>query len=191
MAFAFQAMAQTSSKSKSKDRFRERDDRKYPIRLDNANMLNTTGNDYAPVFYDNGIIFLSARSKRGPLDAKKEPFLEHYLSAFDGLGKLMPPEKFTFDGRKKSDFHEGAVAFSRDFKTALISRNNNQDGVIRVGKSGKSTQKIYKSYYGFPDVLYYTVGFETWNGDTRMEGCAMVGYTKVSYCLKIRFNHIY
>lgn len=145
-------VAQTSSKSKSKDRFREKDDRRYPVRLDNAAILNRPGADYAPAFYDNGIIFVTARAKRGPKVARTdEPFLEHYFSAFDALGKLLPPQKFEFNALKKSDFHEGAVCFSRDFKTVFMSRNNNEDGVIKAGKSGKSSQKIYQASYGFPD----------------------------------------
>lgn len=146
------AAAQSTSKSKSKERFREKDDRRYPVRIENANVLNQAGTDYAPAYYDNGIIFVSARSKSGPRDEKtKEPYSEHYLSSFDALGKLLPPRKFTFNALKKSSFHEGPVVFSRDFNTVYISRNNNEDGVIKAGKSGRATQKIYELHYGFPD----------------------------------------
>ncbi|MCB0525149.1 MAG: OmpA family protein [Saprospiraceae bacterium] len=152
LALAWNSTAQTSSKSKSKERFRERDDRRYPVRLDNASILNLPGTDNSPAYYDNGIIFVTARAKRGPRDERtNEPFKEHYFSAFDALGKLLPPQKFEFNALKKSSFHEGAVCFSRDFKTVYMSRNNNKDGVIQASKDGRSTQKIYKAYYGFPD----------------------------------------
>jgi len=152
LSLAFGALAQTSSKSKSKDRFREKDDRRYPVRLENAAALNQVGTDYLPAYYDNGIVFVTARSKKGPRDvSSKEPYTEHYFSAFDVLGKLQPPEKFHFNDLKSTNFNEGAVAFSRDHKLALISRNNNEDGVLKVGKSGRSTLKIYKTYFGFPD----------------------------------------
>jgi outer membrane protein OmpA-like peptidoglycan-associated protein len=151
LALAFSAVAQASSKSKSKDRFREKDDRRYPVRLDNATSLNLPGTDYAPAFYDNGIVFVSARNKRGPRDERtKEPYQEHYFSAFDAIGKLMEPQKFVFNKLINSDFQEGAVTFTRDYKTALICRLNNEDGVIKKGKTGKVTYKIYKTYYGFP-----------------------------------------
>ncbi|MBL7829209.1 MAG: OmpA family protein [Saprospiraceae bacterium] len=149
---AFGLSAQSSSKSKSKERFREKDDRRFPVRVENANILNLAGTDYAPAYYDNGIIFVSSRSKRGPRDERtKEPFSEHFLSSFDALGKLLPPAKFEFNVLKKSDFHEGAVTFSHDYQTAYISRNNNTDGVIKANKNGRSTQKIYQCEYGFPD----------------------------------------
>jgi outer membrane protein OmpA-like peptidoglycan-associated protein len=152
LSLAFGAVAQTSSKSKSKDRFREKDDRRYPIRLDNATALNQAGTDYLPAYYDNGIVFVTARAKKGPRDeSSKEPFTEHFFSAFDALGKLLPPEKFHFNQLKRTDFNEGAVTFTRDHKLALITRLSNEDGIMKVGKSGRSTQKIYKTYFGFPD----------------------------------------
>lgn len=152
LALAFSAVAQSTSKSKSKDRFREKDDRRYPVRLENANILNLPGTDFAPAFYDNGVVFVSARAKRGPKDERsKEPYLEHYFAAFDALGKLVSPVKFVFNDLKKTEFNEGAVAFTRDFKTALITRNNNVDGVLKSGASGRSTKKIYKTYFGFPN----------------------------------------
>jgi outer membrane protein OmpA-like peptidoglycan-associated protein len=148
LALAFSAVSQTTII----DRFRQKDDRSFPIRLENASTLNLPGTDYAPAYYDNGLIFVSARSKRGPRDEKtKEPFMEHFFAAFDALGKLLPPQRFEFNALKKSDFHEGAVTFTRDYKTVFISRNNNEGGVIKAGKSGISTQKIYQAQYGYPD----------------------------------------
>jgi outer membrane protein OmpA-like peptidoglycan-associated protein len=152
LALAFGATAQTSSKSKSKDRFREKDDRRYPVRLDNSNIINMAGTDYAPAFYDNGIVFVSARSKRGPRDENtKEPYQEYFSSSFDANGNFMPPQKFHFNALKSSDFNEGAATFTRDHKTALITRPNNEDGVLKSGKNDRVTKKIYKTYYGFPD----------------------------------------
>ncbi len=147
------AQGSGTSKSKSKDRFREKDDRRYPVRLENIKALNLEGTDYAPMYYDNGILFVSARGKTGPRSERtKESFEAHYLSTFDRLGALIPPkEKFEFNTSKKSNFHEGPVAFTRDFGTAFVTRNNNDDGVLRGGKGDKAVQKIYQMAYGFPD----------------------------------------
>lgn len=146
------AQGSGSSKSKSKDRFREKDDRRYPVKIENPANLNQSGTDYAPVLYDNGILFVSARGKKGPKsDRTGETFEAHYLSTFDRAGNLVAATKFEFNASKKSDFHEGPVAFTRDFKTAFVTRNNNDDGVLRGGKNGKSSMKIYQMSYGFPD----------------------------------------
>ncbi len=152
IAFTLFAQGSGSSKSKSKDRFREKDDRRFPVRLENAKDLNMSGTDYAPVYYDNGILFVSARGKKGPRSEKTgEVFESHYLSSFDRLGALVTPIKFNFNESKKSDFHEGPVAFTRDYQTAFVTRNNNDNGVLKGGKNGKSVMKIYEMHYGFPD----------------------------------------
>jgi outer membrane protein OmpA-like peptidoglycan-associated protein len=152
LSLSLAAQGSGSSKSKSKDRFREKDDRRYPVRIENAKELNQTGSDYAPIYFDNGIMFVSARGKKGPRsEGSGEVYDAHYLSSFDRLGALVSPQTFEFNASKKSDFHEGPVAFTRDFKTAFVTRNNNDVGVLRGGKGGKSSMKIYQMSYGFPD----------------------------------------
>ncbi|MFN0035465.1 MAG: OmpA family protein [Saprospiraceae bacterium] len=152
LVLAVSAQGSGSSKSKSKDRFREKDDRRYPVRLENATKLNLPGTDYAPMYYDNGILFVSARGKRGPRSERTgETFEAHFLSTFDRLGAMLEPAKFEFNASKKSDFHEGPATFTRDNKVAFVTRNNNDDGVLRGGKGGKAVMKIYEMEYGFPD----------------------------------------
>nr|MBP6812968.1 PD40 domain-containing protein [Saprospiraceae bacterium] len=152
LVLAVSAQGSGSSKSKSKDRFREKDDRRFPVRLENTKELNLPGTDYAPIFYDNGILFVSARGKKGPRSERTgEPYEAHYLSTFDRLGALVGPAPFEFNASKKSNFHEGPATFTRDFKTAFVSRNNNDNGVLRGGKGGKASMKIYQMEYGFPD----------------------------------------
>ncbi len=152
LTLAILAQGSGSSKSKSKDRFREKDDRQYPVRLQNVKALNFDGTDYAPVFYDNGILFVSARGSKGPKSqGTGEVFEAHYHSIFDQLGALLEPKKFEFNSSKKSDFHEGPVVFTRDNKVAFVTRNNNENGVLRGGKGKKSSHKIYQMQYGFPD----------------------------------------
>lgn len=152
LALAISAQGSGSSKSKSKDRFREKDDRRYPVRLENVKELNLPGTDYAPMYYDNGILFVSARGKKGPRSERTgEAYEAHYLSTFDRLGALVGPTKFEFNASKKSDFHEGPATFTRDYKYAFVTRNNNDDGVLRGGKGGKASMKIYQMEYGFPD----------------------------------------
>ncbi|MFN0173823.1 MAG: carboxypeptidase regulatory-like domain-containing protein [Saprospiraceae bacterium] len=152
LVLAVSAQGSGSSKSKSKDRFREKDDRRFPVRLENTKELNLPGTDYAPIFYDNGILFVSARGKKAPRSERTgEPYEAHYLSTFDRLGALVGPARFEFNASKKSDFHEGPATFTRDFKTAFVTRNNNDNGVLRGGKGGKASMKIYQMEYGFPD----------------------------------------
>jgi outer membrane protein OmpA-like peptidoglycan-associated protein len=148
LLLALNATAQNSSKSKSKDRFREKDDRRYPVRTENAKDLNSGDTDYAPMFYDGGIMFISSRSARGAT----RNFHEVYFSPFDVIGLPSTPTRFEFNVNKKSEFHEGPMSFSRDFKRAFITRTNNKDGVIKADKkTGKANLKIYETRFGFPD----------------------------------------
>jgi len=145
------ALAQTSGKSKSKDRLREKDDRRYPVDTKNVVALNTENADYAPAYYDNGLIFVSDRAKKGPRDQNGDPFFEFFFSPFDPNGDPSPPSKFEFSAYMKSALHEGPACFTRDFKTAYVTRTNNKNGVRQAAKNGKSKLKIYEIQYGLPD----------------------------------------
>ena len=109
-------VAQNSSKSKSKDRFREKDDRKYPVRIENAKELNSKVTDYAPMFYDGGVMFVSDRPTKGSTGK----FHQVFYSPFDVIGLPSTPDLFEFNVNKKSEFHEGPMTFSRDYKKAYI-----------------------------------------------------------------------
>jgi outer membrane protein OmpA-like peptidoglycan-associated protein len=144
--------AQTSSKSKSKDRFRERSDHKYPVEQTNTIAINKEGTDVAPIFYENGLLFVSARGKNSVLDpATDEPYRSFYYAPFDPNGDPAPPSKFEFDASKKSNLNDGGLTFSRDFKEAYFTRTNNKEGVRKAGKDGVSRYKIYLTKFGRPD----------------------------------------
>lgn len=145
--------AQTSSKTKSKDRFREKDDLRYPVRITNATEINKNGTDFAPSFWEGGLVFVSSRGKNGSRDPiTGETYAKLYFSNFDPNGDPTPPSVFELDVNKKSDdMHEGPVSFSRDHKTVYYTRTNNKNGVRKAGKDGVSRFKIYRATYGVPD----------------------------------------
>lgn len=142
--------AQQSSKSKSKDRFREKDVR-FPVDVRNSNEINDEGADYAPAFFKQGIVFVSSRAKTGPRDQRGDAFAELYYAFFNYNGEPSFPQKVTFTTEKRSNFHDGPVCFTRDNKTAYLTMPNNKDGVLKAGKNGKITSKIYETRYGRPD----------------------------------------
>lgn len=152
MLLALPVSAQNSSKSKSKDRFRDKNDKNYPVRVTNAKELNMKGSDYAPTFYDNGLLFVSSRAKHGMRDETTgDPYQELFVAPFDPNGDPAPPSKFNFHSDKKSNLHEGPVTFSRDYKVAYFTRTNNDGGVRKAGKDGLSRYKIYRTQFGRPD----------------------------------------
>lgn len=148
---AMTLLAQQSSKSKSKDRFREKDDMRYPARVLNANEINQEGTDYAPTYFKQGIVFVSSRAKSGPRDQKGETFAELYYAFFNYNGEPSFPQKVAFTTEKRSNFSDGPVCFTRDNKIAYLTLPNSKDGVLKAGKNGKITLKIYETRYGRPD----------------------------------------
>jgi outer membrane protein OmpA-like peptidoglycan-associated protein len=145
------ATAQSSSKSKSKDRLREKDDKRYPVTVKNSVGINTPGVDFAPAYYENGIMFVTGRSKNGPRDEDDNPYTEFYFAPFDPNGDPAAPSKFEFDERKKSALQDGPLCFTRDFKTSFYARTNNKDGVRKASKKGVSKMKIYETHSEVPD----------------------------------------
>jgi outer membrane protein OmpA-like peptidoglycan-associated protein len=144
--------AQQSAKSKSKDRFREKDDRRYPVSVLNADEINAAGSDFAPTYFKDGIVFISSRAKNGPRDPRTdETYAESYYAFFNYNGEPSFPQKYPFAREKRSDYHDGPLCVTRDEKTAFLTLPNNKDGVLKAGKSGKVTLKIYETHYGRPD----------------------------------------
>lgn len=138
-------LAQNSGKSKSKDRLREKDERRYPVTIKNCIGINTPRIEFGPAFFDEGLMFVSTQDKNGPKDENDEPFSEFYFSPFDPNGDPSTPEKFYFDGSKKSALHDGPLCFTRDFKTAYYTRTNNRDGVRKAARNGVAKNKIYET----------------------------------------------
>lgn len=149
LLFAASLSAQQSSKSKSRDRFREKDDGRYPVRVTNALDINLDGTDYAPAYYRDGIVFVSSRNKNGPRDPKTgQTYARLYYALFDANGAPSFPQAIEFSLYNNGSLNEGPVCFSRDNHTVFQTRNNNENGVVKSNKSGKSTLKIYESHDG-------------------------------------------
>ncbi len=136
--------AQNSSKSKSKDRFREKDDPENKVTFSNVITINSPERDYAPAFYENGIVFVSTKKKLGGQNG--EFFSDLFFSPFDPNGNPATDQDFELD--LNTTKNEGPVTFSRDFKTIYYTQNNNKNGVVKAGKNGKVHLKIYSAKSG-------------------------------------------
>lgn len=141
--------AQQSSKSKSKDRFREKTSPSNVVRVRNVREINSPSSDYSPVFYKDGIVFVSARQKSGAQDRKtQETFFELYYSAFDVTEERWPTPPSKFSLEINSALHEGPVTFDRSYKHMFFTRNNSKRGVQKADASGKVRLKIFEAQRG-------------------------------------------
>ncbi|MBF7092360.1 OmpA family protein [Flavobacterium sp. ALJ2] len=101
--------------------------------------INSKYSDYGTAFYQNKIVFASARDT-GSLGQRKhkwtgEYFTNLYQSDVDQDYNPNTPRKFK--SKINSKFHESTPVFTKDGKTVYFTRNNYIDG-----KKGKDENKI-------------------------------------------------
>lgn len=95
------------------------------VSIQNARNLNSDGYDFAPVKYRNGLVFVTSRRKSGPQDSQTgETFFELWFSELDANQQPLEPNLFSI--QLKSQFHENAVAFSRDENKIYYTRNSSE-----------------------------------------------------------------
>ena len=105
--------------------------------LENAG-INSEYSDYGSAFYNNKVIFASARDT-GSLSSRRhgwtgESFTNLYGADMASEGALSGEERF---GKKlNSKFHESTPVFTKDNKTVYFTRND-----FLNGKKGKDAQK--------------------------------------------------
>jgi len=114
--------------------------------IENAG-INSEYSDYGSSFYNNKIIFTSARDT-GSFGKRKhswtgESFTNLYSADMGDQGALSNPVRFS--SNLNSRFHESTPAFTKDGKTVYFTRNNFLDG--KKGKDGRKSTllKMYKA----------------------------------------------
>jgi outer membrane protein OmpA-like peptidoglycan-associated protein/tetratricopeptide (TPR) repeat protein len=109
--------------------------------------INSKYSDYGSTYYNNKVVFASARDT-GSLTSRKhdwtgESFTNLYAADMGAEGSLSSAERF---GKKlNSKFHESTPAFTKDGKTVYFTRNNYLNG--KKGKDADKTTllKLYKA----------------------------------------------
>lgn len=149
MPFAISAQQSGSSKTKGTDKFYEKTGGKGIV-ISNASAINTEHLDFSPVFYNNGLVFVSSRKKGGFMDPKiGETYFELYYTRVDPNGTPVEPE--VFSGQLNSQLHEGPVAFSRNGDQIFFTSNNQKRGLQQTDASGRVRLKIYTAKRGNQD----------------------------------------
>ena len=114
--------------------------------IENAG-INSKYSDYGSAFYNNKVVFASARDTGGLGHRKHawtgESFTNLYSADMVSEGALSTPTRF--GNNLNSRFHESTPAFTKDGKTIYFTRNNFLDG--KKGKDAKKSTllKIYKA----------------------------------------------
>ncbi|MCB0569292.1 MAG: PD40 domain-containing protein [Phaeodactylibacter sp.] len=117
------------------------------VELNNLASLNTPALEFSPVFYANGIVFVSSRRKSGPVDAEiGETFFELFYAELDPNGQPMKPAPFSL--QINSERHEGPVSFNRRGNIMYFTRNNLNQGRQKADSKGKVRMNIYEAQRG-------------------------------------------
>ncbi|UUC44500.1 OmpA family protein [Flavobacterium cerinum] len=102
---------------------------------------NSKYSDYGAAFFNEGVVFASARDTGGVFHRKhkwtNQYFTKLYTAKIGSDGFLEPAEKFSesIDTR----FHEATPVFTKDGTTMYFTRNNYNNG-----KKGKSSDRVVK-----------------------------------------------
>lgn len=117
--------------------------------------INSKYSDYGSAFYNNKLVFSSARDT-GSLGQRKHTWTnQHFTNLYSSdLGEELTPGKVNkFADKINSKFNESTPVFTKDGKTMYFTRNNYLDG-----KKGKDANKVTL-------VKIYKASFENGNWD--------------------------
>ena len=106
--------------------------------------FNSSQSDFSPVFYEDGLVFVSARETaemritQNVFNWDKEPFLDLFFVGPDSLGAFTMARPW--NEKINTQYHEGPIAFFDDGKRVVFTRNNYHKG--RFGKSSDDINKL-------------------------------------------------
>ena len=103
--------------------------------------VNSPEADFSPTFYNEGVVFASARGneawRKNTFSWNGKSFLDLYYSHETESGDLLDPNKFSDEINSK--LHEGPAVFFDNEQKVIFTRNN-----YKSGKISKSHDKLVK-----------------------------------------------
>jgi len=116
--------------------------------IENAG-INSEYSDYGPAFFNNKVVFTSARDT-GNFAKRKHTWTDQYFTRLYAAdlsedGSLSAPEKYSKELRTK--FHESTPVFTKDSSTVYFTRNNFNDGKKGLDANKITLLKIYKATF--------------------------------------------
>ena len=113
------------------------------IILKREDAINSENLDFSPTFYKDGIVFVSSRKLA---DSKKykwtdEYFMNLYYASANKEGELENVQSFS--KMINSKYHEGPVAFNKNFDRIFFTRNDHLNGKLNKNKKGVTKLGIF------------------------------------------------
>jgi len=106
------------------------------IVLKEETAINSESLDFSPVFYQDGIVFVSSRKGKNKrkYNWTGAYFMNLYYAAANKDGELKSVESFS--KMINSEYHEGPVAFNKNFDRIFFTRNDHLKGKLKKNKEG-------------------------------------------------------
>ena len=110
--------------------------------------INSTEADFAPSFYQEQLVFSSARDSGLVIKRinqwNNKSFLNLYETNASNTGDFNSASSFSNGLNNKT--HESSTAFSKDGSMVYFTRNNSENGGFSRDEEGVSRLKIYRAY---------------------------------------------
>ena len=109
--------------------------------------MNTGAADFSPMYYQEGLMFVSSRSHRSPVKRvyrwNQTPFLDLYYAPRDSSGQVGKVKSLA--GQVNTKFHEGAVAFLDSGRQMIFTRNSFYQGQENLSSEGFNGLNLYSA----------------------------------------------
>jgi len=118
----------------------------FSIQIKNAELINSKALEYSPIYYGDGIIFVSSRSKGISLKDKNinEGFFDLFYAPFNNNG--MPHQPELFSSNISSPLHVGTATLSQSQDLIYFTRNSRpMDDKKRKNKDADNVQQIFEA----------------------------------------------
>lgn len=109
--------------------------------------INSHQSDFSPMYYNDGIVFVSSRTNKKQASSmkKKSNFLDLYYSLEHEDGTNASPEQF--HRNVNTQLHEGPTAFYDNYTKMIFTRNNFNNGKKSESSDGTIKLNLYQSKY--------------------------------------------
>jgi len=108
--------------------------------------FNSDLSDFAPTFYENGIVFASNRYNRSFSKNlhkwNNQPFLDLYFTISNDKNQDLNVKKISSSLNTK--YHESTAIYTKDGQTVYFTRNNFTKGNYKSDRDGINRLKLYK-----------------------------------------------
>lgn len=133
----------------------EQADRASEIKIDTAAyfmenlVINSDKADFSPVYFQNGIVFVSAREKERKIPIPQNKYYwdeSFFLDLYFTQNTDSTEDYFSrFSARINTMYHEGPAVFYGDDKKMIFTRNNFNQGRRTLSDDGVNHLKLYYS----------------------------------------------